>query len=71
MNCNLNLSVLTDSNCDIHRAKGLNHAPNLTVVCMYVQSGLQNFESSPRVLESMVFRKLNGYKNVKFYLSSP
>jgi len=58
MNCNLNISMLTDSNSDIHRAKGLNHVLNLTVVCMYVQFGLQHFESSPGVSESVVLRKL-------------
>lgn len=63
MNCNLNLSVLTDGNSYIHRAKSLNHVLNLTVLCMYVQFGLQHFESSPRVLESVVLRKLHGYKN--------
>jgi len=54
MNCNLNLSVLTDSNSDIHRAKGLNYVHNLTVVCLYtyVQFGLQHFENSPKVCDS-------------------
>jgi hypothetical protein len=63
--------VLTDCNSDIRWAKGLNHVPNLTVIFMDVKPGLQQFENSLRVLQSAVLRKLHGYKEVKFYLSTP